>query len=151
MTQSTFSNCFGVAVQLRYFHKGWVNFRDLTGTGASKVLFPSLKAHIFQYIVIEKQTLYKLHLLNFFLQYFKVIESFQAIMCSKTRADTAQTHGPPRSVKISFRTCCSLPTAVPGLRPGWDMFVLVCSVRWWWVTPLQGGVKTMAWLTLGPW
>ena len=54
----------------------------------------------------------------------------------QTRADTAQTHGPPRSVKISFllhnvcRTGCSWPTAVSGLRPGWDMFVLVCSVRW---------------------
>ena len=39
-----------------------------------------------------------------------------------TRADTAQTHGPPHSFKISFllhnacRTCCLSPTALPGLR-----------------------------------
>ena len=45
-------------------------------------------------------------------------------------------YGPPLSVKISFlfhnacRTCRPLPTAVPGLRLGWDMFVLVYSMRW---------------------
>ena len=32
--------------------------------------------------------------------------------------------------------------------PGWDMFVLVCSVRGQSVTPLMGGDKTMARLTL---
>ena len=57
------------------------------------------------------------------------------ILLIKKRADTAQTHGPPRSVKTSFllqnayKQCCSLPTAVPGLRRGWDMFVFVCSVE----------------------
>ena len=64
--------------------------------------------------------------------HWRLCFSFQV----KTRADTAQTHGPPCSVKISFllhnasRTCSSSPTAVPGLWPGWDMFVLVCSIRY---------------------
>ena len=52
-----------------------------------------------------------------------------------TRANTAQTHGPPCSVYIPFllhnacRTCRSSPTAVPGLRPAWNIFVLVCSMK----------------------
>ena len=43
---------------------------------------------------------------------------FVVMKSPKTSADTVQTHGPPRSVNISFllhnacRTCCSSPTAV---------------------------------------
>ena len=47
----------------------------------------------------------------------------------------AQTHGPSRSGLIFFllhnvcRTLHSLPTAVPGLRPGWDLlFLTVCEM-----------------------
>ena len=63
----------------------------------------------------------------------------------------------PHSVYISFllhnacRTCRSSPTAVPALRPGWDMFVLVCSMTLLLSDPLQGGHMTMPRLTAGPW
>ena len=63
----------------------------------------------------------------------KIMKSHTA--SPQTRADRAQTHGPPHSVQISFllynacRTYHSWPTAVPGLWTVSDMFVLVCSVR----------------------
>ena len=81
-------------------------------------------------------------------KYLKVCQIVFLIL-KLTRAETAQTHGPPRSVLTSFllhndwRTCGSSPTAVPGLQPGLDMFVLVCLVRWLvseWVILQQDGI-----------